>query len=478
MSSLNNNKKRVSIRTKIFIGVGLFVILNIIINMFIIKISINDIYLWIEKDKLNKEFTLIKNNIKNDTELSNIIYDANDNGLKVKILDKNYNALYTIFNDRMNESFNNLDRSLLEDLDNNETKITTHENFKSSGYDLHLIGKIGDNYVIISSSIDSIKKDASTTTIVILLTSILTFFILTIVAYLISEIFSNKINEVKEVTEDISNLKFDKKLQITANDEIGDLLGNINDMSGKLEESIMSLKQANKKLKEDLIEKEKQEKVRKQLIANISHEFKTPLTIISGYSQLLLDDVKGKENKENIRIMISESERLSDLVHEFLELSRLESDNITINKTSVDMKELINNELKKLSVKINDKKIKINTKYCNDNIINADLKLITRVVENILTNAVKFCKNDMIINVNTYIENEYFVYDVYNSGDNIKSDDIENIFSSYYKDKSERNKEGTGLGLTIVNAIVSLHNGKCMCKNEKDGVRFIVKISK
>ena len=249
-------------------------------------------------------------------------------------------------------------------------------------------------------------------------------------------------------------------------------------MSDRLQSNIKELEKANTKLKEDLLLKEKQEEIRKKLIANISHEFKTPLTIISGYSQLMLDDVKDPENKKNMELIISESERLSDLVHEFLELSRLESGNITLNKVDVDVKELIKSELDKLSMKINENNIKVDTKFTGNQIIKADKKQITKVIENILTNAIKFVKGKNVIKIKTYSKDEYFYYEVYNSGDNIKDKDLENIFNSYYKDKSTRNKEGTGLGLTIVKAIVTLHDGTCEVKNVKDGVKFIIGIKK
>lgn len=475
---LLNNRKRISIRKKIFIFVGLFILLNIIINLVVVKVSINDIYIGFEKRELKKEYLLIKDAYNNEKKLINLLYNANNNGIKIKILDSSYNVIYTIFNDKMSSMFTNLDLMLLSKLGPNQNKIITLKNYEKSGYDLHLVGRVDNNYVILSTSIESIKKDAKTTTIILIITSVFSLVILTIISYFISKVFSKKINEIKEVTEDISNLKFDKKIEVNTNDELGDLFDNVNKMSSKLEESINKLEDANVKLKNDLIEKEKQEEARKKLIANISHEFKTPLTIISGYSQLMLDDVKNPENKKNMELIISESERLSELVHEFLELSRLESGNINLKKVDVNVKEIIVSELDKLAMKIKEKKIKVETKFIGNQIIKADKKQFAKVIENILTNAIKFVKNDNVIRIKTYNKYDYFYYEVYNSGDNIKDGDLENIFNSYYKDKSTRNKEGTGLGLTIVKAIVNLHSGICTVKNVKDGVKFIISIPK
>ena len=145
--------------------------------------------------------------------------------------------------------------------------------------------------------------------VIILLTSVITFLILLIISYFISKLFGRKIDEIKDVTDDISNMRFDKKISINSNDELGDLFNNVNKMSDKLEETIKELEEANYKLKQDLVEKEKQETARKKLIANISHEFKTPLTIISGYGQLLKDEVNGKENKENADLLFEDNKK-------------------------------------------------------------------------------------------------------------------------------------------------------------------------
>lgn len=472
-----SSKKRVSIKYKIFIGAVLFIILNIIINLLIVRISINDIYLALEKKELKSVYSNILKT-KNDDRITDVIYDANSNGIKVKIMDSNLNILYTIFSDRMNNRFTDLDLVLLNSLDDSKSKIIVLNNYKKNGYDLHLVGKTKDGYAIISTSIESIKKDAKTTTIVIFLTSLITLLILLVLSYFISKLFSKKINEIKEVTDDITALKFNKKINVTTNDELGDLFNNVNIMSKRLEDNIKELEKANIKLKEDLIEKEKQENARKKLIANISHEFKTPLTIISGYSQLMLSEAKDEEDKKNLNVMISEAERLSDLVHEFLELSKLESGNIKLNKEIVDINTIIKNEIDKLDVDIKNKGANVTLKLCKEAELFVDKMEFTKVIENLLTNAIKFTKGDKRIVVKTYVKDEYFYYEVYNSGDTIKESDIENIFNSYYKDKSTRNKKGTGLGLTIVKVVVDLHNGECFVKNTSDGVKFTIKIKK
>ena len=97
---------------------------------------------------------------------------------------------------------------------------------------------------------------------------------------------------------------------------------------------------------------------------------------------------------------------------------------------NINFNELIEEELDKLSVRINKKKVNVETKLTKDDIVNADKKQITRVIENVLTNGVKFCKKEKIIKIKTYVKDGYFYYEVFNSGDNIKDKDKENIFNS------------------------------------------------
>ena len=124
-----SNKKRVSIKYKIFIGAVLFIILNIIINLLIVKVSINDIYLALEKKELKSVYSnILKTNDSNN--ITDIIYDANNNGIKVKIIDSNLNIMYTIFSDTINNNFTNLDLILLNSLKNSKSKIIVLDSYK------------------------------------------------------------------------------------------------------------------------------------------------------------------------------------------------------------------------------------------------------------------------------------------------------------------------------------------------------------
>ena len=166
-----------SIRRKTFIGVGLFVILNILINVIIVRISSNDIYLSLERRELRNQYYLLKNSITDENSLINVMYNANSNGIKIKILDNNLNVLYSIINDRVDGNFTNMDLLLLDSLGSKQSSILTLKNHDESGYDLYFVGRLNNGYAILSSSIESLKKDAKTTSIILIFTSFITFSI-------------------------------------------------------------------------------------------------------------------------------------------------------------------------------------------------------------------------------------------------------------------------------------------------------------
>ena len=170
--------------------------------------------------------------------------------------------------------------------------------------------------------------------------------------------------------------------------------------------------------------------------------------------------------------LIKENLGLIDIIYEVID-SR-----IPYSSKVIDINTLIKDEIEKLDVDIKNKRLNIKLDLCKDGNLIVDKKEFTKVVENLLTNAIKFTKGDKRIVIKTYVKNEYFYYEVYNSGDNINESDLKNIFNSYYKDKSTRNKKGTGLGLTIVKVVVDLHDGECFVKNTSDGIKFIIKIKK
>ena len=206
--------------------------------------------------------------------------------------------------------------------------------------------------------------------------------------------------------------------------------------------------------------------------------FENLKTVKKAYGSYSKDVLVEAKNKELVVKLIGINQDINKI--EILK-GRMPKDNIEV----IVEQSMINKEKLKIGdyITVNDdtiknKRLNIKLDLCKDGNLIVDKKEFTKVVENLLTNAIKFTKGDKRIVIKTYVKDEYFYYEVYNSGDNINESDLKNIFNSYYKVKSTRNKNGTGLGLTIVKVVVDLHDGECFVKNTSDGVKFIIKIKK
>jgi len=229
------------------------------------------------------------------------------------------------------------------------------------------------------------------------------------------------------------------------------------------------------KLKEDLIRQEKTDKMTKQFIANVSHDFKTPLTLIMSYSEALIDmdDIDEPTKEEYLNIIINEGKKMSEFVQELLKLSQLEGGIIKLEKTNFGINEIIDNTMNKNSIIAKEKNIAVEKHTSDNSIVFADYFKIEQVFQNLYENAIKYCEPGGVVRVSTTVENQNCRVCVFNTGKQISDDDIENIFISFYRaDKSRKNMGSYGLGLAIVRAIMEMHKENFGVRNAENGVEF------
>ena len=235
-------------------------------------------------------------------------------------------------------------------------------------------------------------------------------------------------------------------------DEIGELAQAFNAMADSLENS---------------------EKNRRELIANISHEFKTPMTVITGYVDGILDGTISPENEARyLGIISSETRRLSRLVKGMLDVSRLQSSGEAILDESFDITEITRLALLSLSGKIDEKNLDVKAELPEEAIITrGDKDSITQVVFNLIDNAIKFSNPDGVINIELWKQGMRAYVSIENQGTDIPADELPHIFERFNKaDKSRGiDREGVGLGLYIVKTILDNHNGDIFVTS-RDGV--------
>lgn len=239
--------------------------------------------------------------------------------------------------------------------------------------------------------------------------------------------------------------------------ELAALAGTFNNMADTILYNIEELK--------------KVDKLRRELIANVSHDLRNPLAIIQGYIETLMMKA-GTLNKEEVesylRIVLDSSEKLTRLVSDLFELSKLESGQIKANREPFFVNELLYDASKKVSLLSKQKNITIESNISESiPMVFADLSLIDRVIQNLLDNAIKYTPENGKILIMTDIGKDGVGVVIENTGNGIPADSIPNLFNRYYKvDKEKSGIEGTGLGLAIVKKIMDVHNVKIQVESE------------
>lgn len=310
-------------------------------------------------------------------------------------------------------------------------------------------------------------------------------FIILILAFLYSKMISKPLVDLNNVALKMAKLDFSEEFIVNREDEIGNLAKTLNFLSQNLSSALSSLKKSNEQLKKD-IEKEKNlENMRKEFVAAVSHELKTPISLISGYAEGIKDNiVEGEEKEYYLDVIIDEAEKMGDLVSEMLELSKLESGNYNLNIISFPLDRTINETIKRLEglKQENDSHDNFEIiKNIDENInVLGDEDKIEEVIRNFLTNAIRHTKDEGKIYVRTINKDDEILVEVENEGDHINEEDLKKIWERFYKIDKSRNRSlgGTGLGLSIVRHILEMHNSKYGAENTEMGVKFYFALKK
>ncbi|MEG1391247.1 MAG: HAMP domain-containing sensor histidine kinase, partial [Angelakisella sp.] len=268
---------------------------------------------------------------------------------------------------------------------------------------------------------------------------------------------------------------FSQNCTVRSNDEIGTLAASINHMSDELSGNMEKLITANSILKEDLARQQETDRIRRQFISDVSHDFKTPLTLIVSYAEALEGMQQQEQGREFCEIIADEGNRLSLMVGRLLKLSRLESGMEAVELSVFCLSEILDDAIRTYRLPMEKKQLQVVRDYSGQTVVRADYQKIEQVVLNLLENAVKYTPNGMKIRVSTeMVEGQQCRITAENEGSHIDEGELQNIFISFYRaDKSrERALQSYGLGLAIVKTIMELHGADFGVENTQDGVRF------
>ncbi|MGG0204533.1 sensor histidine kinase [Bacillus mycoides] len=275
-------------------------------------------------------------------------------------------------------------------------------------------------------------------------------------------------DEISNGIHHLANGDFSNQVRVSSNDEFGYIAREINVASEKLKEAVE---------RGDFAESSKD-----QLIVNLAHDLRTPLTSVLGYLDLILKD----ENltKEQIKhfstIAFTKSERLEILIDELFEITRMNYGMLQIEKKSIDISELLIQLDEELYPLLEKKGLEARLNMDSHLPINGDGKLLARVFENLLTNAIRYGYDGKFVDVNGYIDHEEVVVQIINYGDSIPEEDLPYLFDMFYTGDKARSEQqgGTGLGLFIAKNIIEQHDGTISAESNVIRTIFEVRLPK
>ena len=253
-------------------------------------------------------------------------------------------------------------------------------------------------------------------------------------------------------------------------------------VSFKTNSNIKEIKNLSETLERAKNELSKTDSLRKDLMANVGHDLKTPLTMIKAYAEMTRDIPQSKEKRqENMNIIIEETDRLTLLVNDILNLSKLQSETYELKLEKFDIDELIKSIIKRYKILIKDEKYKFIYENKKPVIVDADKNRIEQVIYNLINNAVNYTGDDKKIYINLKEEKKYVRIEIIDTGKGIDERDIKYIWNKYYHNelKHKRNAYGTGLGLSIVKTILETHGYKYGVNSSKgNGTMFYFEINR
>ena len=489
MEKIRNALK--SVRVKLFLMVSLIIILIMLFLILLNNFVFEQFYLYSKTKDLKNVYSLINNYYNNP---SNIDIDSELNKLAVKnnfdILikdDENINV-FTSNKDflstfgEMNEMTNSLNEGKL--LEQNDEYIIrrTRDNKTNISYIL-LSAKLDNEYLLyIRIPVSSIEESVKISNNFLYLIAGFTILISAVVVSFVSKKFTEPILELNTIAKNMANLDFSHKYRITdADDEINNLGKSINLMSDKLERTIKQLRRTNIELEKDIEEKSKIDEMRKSFISDVSHELKTPIALIQGYSEGLLENVNTDDESRKFyaEVILDETNKMDKLVKQLLELMKLEYGKREFSDTKFNIVELEKEVIRKSKVMLEEKGVEVELDSSDEINVIADDFYIEQVITNYLTNAIKHVEEvngekKIVIENSVNVEKNKVRIKVFNTGMNIKEEDLTRIWNRFYKVDESRNRAdgGTGIGLSFVKAIMSNYKNNYGVINKDDGVEF------
>lgn len=297
-----------------------------------------------------------------------------------------------------------------------------------------------------------------------------------IVIWFVTKKITDPISDLADISERMISLDFDARYHGKSYNEIHVLGSHMNELADTLEHTISELKTANNELQKDIEKKEQIDEMRKEFLANVSHELKTPIALIQGYAEGLRDGISDDaESREYYcSVIMDEASKMNHMVKELMMLNQIESGNDMITMERFDITELIQNYLANADILLRQKNVQVRFSQEQPVYVWGDEFRTEEVFMNYFTNALNHLEGEQIVDIRIGKREDKVRVSVFNTGKPIPEDALPHLWEKFYKVDKARTREygGSGIGLSIVKAIQEAVNQAYGVINYENGVEF------
>lgn len=346
-------------------------------------------------------------------------------------------------------------------------------------------GRTGPHYMVALSSLQPVGEAVNILRRYVIVLAPLIVVLVVLLSLIFSRIVSRPLLALNRTAARLAELDFSAVPEARSKDEFGELSRHLARLSRNLDQALNELTRANHQLQLDVEEKRKAEELRKELVANISHELKTPLGIVKGFAEGLQDGVADDKRERYLAFIVSETDRMNALIMDMLELSKFEVKKVQLHPRSFSLTGLINRVVESFDPQLEAKGLRIELTQSQEEggqrlgpdeaTVWGDPRRIEQVILNLLSNAVRHARGQSTIRIALHRDMDgKMTTTIENSGLSIAEADLARIWDHFYRAERSRDRKsgGTGLGLAIVKHILELHGSEYGAWNTEQGVAF------
>ena len=331
-----------------------------------------------------------------------------------------------------------------------------------------------ENYILSLSVSEGTVNQIMVTFLKITPAILLLIFLISIIsAQIISRVITKPVIDISYISKKLTKLDMTWRCNTSRTDEIGILANNLDTMAKRLNETLNELTVANKQLQKDIEKEKEREKLQTEFFRAVSHELKTPLTIIKGELEGMICEVgEYKDKKKYLKHSLKVANEMENLIKEILSVAMMKDENFKLNMKNLNFTNIIKKAYRKYQGIAEDKGIEIITDIQDDYEFTGDERLLENAISNVVGNAVIYSpKNEKV-----FIDFNDKVMKIENTGIHIEKEALKQLFNPFFRvDKARsRNTGGSGLGLYITKTIFDYHNISYKVENTKRGVLFTI----